>query len=100
MTDIDAKLDALQENVSEIKDSIKTLTAAIVRLAVVEERLGNNSQALERAFANIEKVGQRVMDLEAQAVQSKQTNGWVEKGLWAAAAAACMYIAKKVGLIA
>lgn len=96
---IAVKLDLLHADVGDMKEAIKTLATAINRLAVVEERLGNTSQALERAFVALDKVETRIALLEQKAVTSAQTSGWVEKGLWAAAAAAVMYVAKKVGLI-
>lgn len=98
-TGIEVKLELLHTDVGDMKDAIKTLATAINRLAVVEERLGNTSQALERAFVALEKVEARLALLESQQVTNKQTNAWAEKGLWAAAAAAAMYVAKKVGLI-
>jgi hypothetical protein len=93
------KLDLLHADVGDMKEAIKTLATAINRLAVVEERLGNTSQALERAFVALEKVENRLSELEKAAVTTDQTKAWVDKALWAAAAAACMYVAKKVGLI-
>jgi tetratricopeptide (TPR) repeat protein len=96
---ISVKLDLLHADVGDMKEAIKTLATAINRLAVVEERLGNTSQALERAFIALDKVEQRISSLEQAAVVSKQTNSWFEKGLWAMAAAAAMYVAKKTGLI-
>jgi hypothetical protein len=96
---ISVKLDLLHADVGDMKEAIKTLATAINRLAVVEERLGNTSQALERAFVALEKVEARLAALEQTAVTSKQTNAWVDKALWALAAAAAMYIAKKVGLV-
>ncbi len=97
---ISVKLDLLAGDVADLKTVLKELTAAISRLAVVESDQGHIRAAQERAFGVLEKLEMRIAALEQLAVTSKQTSTWVEKGIWAAAAAAAMYIAKKVGLIA
>lgn len=96
---ISVKLDLLHEDVGDMKEAIKTLATSINRLAIVEERLGYTSQALERAFTALEKVEARISALESQAVVSKQTNVWADRALWGAAAAAAMYVAEQTGLI-
>lgn len=96
---ISVKLDLLHEDVSDMKAVLKELTAAISRLDVVESDQGHIRAAQERTFKVLERLEERTTSLEQLAVSSKQANGWVEKGLWAAAAAAAMYVAKKVGLI-
>jgi hypothetical protein len=103
---MEMKLDMLHGDVKEMRDALKDVAAAITRLAVVEERQTQTAAAQERAFAVIstleskfEKVDDRLKRLEELAVASKQTNHWVEKGLWAAGAAGATYIAKKVGLL-
>ena len=96
---INVKLDLLHEDVSDMKTVLKELTAAISRLAVVESDQGHIRDGQERTFKVLEKLEARVTVLEQLAVTSKQTNLWIEKGLWAAAAAALMYVAKKVGLV-
>ncbi len=96
---ISVKLDLLHEDVSDMKAVLKELTAAISRLAVVESDQGHIRAAQERSFAVLAKLEERITTLEQLAVTSKQTNTWMEKGLWAAAAAVAMYVAKKIGLI-
>ena len=105
-TGIGFKIDMLHSDVMEMKEAIKTLATAINRLAIVEERLGVTGQALERAFTALEKVELRVEKVEHRIIElekvdgfNHQTNKWVERALWGAAAAAVMYVAKKSGLI-
>jgi len=93
------KLDAMAEDVSEMKSAMKQLAASINRLTLVEERVAHTNTAVERAFANAEKLQARVAVLEQSQVTSKQTSEWVGKAMWAAAAAAAVFVAKKAGLV-
>lgn len=92
------KLDALHEDITDIKLVLKELTVAINRLAIVEERQSQAAEALERAFTALEKVEIRVTNLEMVSVNSKQTNDWVGKAIWAALAVLVIFILRKVGL--
>lgn len=106
----------IRDGVAEMKDAMREMAAAINRLAVIEERQNQDRAALERAFNAIsdvakkhdhtttrvmeavEKVDGRLRALEmAQPLQSK-TAEWVEKAIFAAAAAAVMFVAGKAGL--
>lgn len=100
------KIDMLHSDVVEMKEAIKTLATAINRLAIVEERLSSTGQSLERAFVALEKVEARLEKVEHRVAQlekvdgfNHQTNKWVEKAMWAAAAAAVLFVAKKAGLM-
>lgn len=92
------KLDALHEDITDIKLVLKELTVAINRLAIVEERQSQAAEALERAFTALEKVEIRVTNLEMVSVNSKQTNDWVGKVIWAGLAVLVIFILRKVGL--
>jgi hypothetical protein len=96
---VSMKLDMMAEDMSEMKATMKELAVSVNRLTLVEERVGNTSSAMERAFANMEKLQSRVSVLEHAQVTSKQTNEWVGKAMWAAAAAAAVFVAKKAGLV-
>ena len=96
---ISVKLDLLHDDVSDMKTVLKELTAAISRLAVVESDQGHIRAAQERTFVVLERLETRISALESLSVTNKQTNQWVMTALWAAAAAAAMYVAKKVGLV-
>lgn len=75
------KLDAIIGDVGEIKQSLKELTQAVNRLALVEERLANTTDALDRAFKEIEKQDHRIKTLEqAQPIQ-KQSSDIVQKAI-------------------
>lgn len=96
---IAARMQSLHEDVTEMKDVLRELTSAITKLAVVEERQAQTSQAMERAFKTIEKIETRLSRLEQMAPITKQTTDWVGKAVWAAAAALIMLVAIKVGVV-
>ena len=98
-TAIGVKLDMLHADVNDMKVILRDLTTAINRLAVVEERQMQTAQSLGRAFKIIEKLEARVSSLEVAQPETKRTNDWVGRAVWAAAAAAGVYAGKKIGLL-
>ena len=108
------KLETLHGDVGEIKAALRDLTQAVTRLALVEERQAQSSAALDRAFRALERVEQRIaalelqtpdrldqrlVHLEQQAPQSTRAAAWVDRAVWACAAAGVMYVAKSAGLM-
>jgi len=93
------RLQTLHEDVNEIKLVLRDLTAAITKLALIEERQTQAAMSLERAFKTMEKLDNRVGSLESKIPISDQTNKWVERVLIAAAAVTAMFIISKVGLV-
>ena len=96
----------IKSGMADFKDGMKELAAAILKLALVEERQANTAQALERAFKLLEKldqkvdaVAERVHELEKSEPMQAKTSEWVERLLWAAASAALMFVAAKSGLV-
>ena len=96
---MDAKLSMLHQDVGDIKAALKELTSAITRLALVEERMASTAAAQERAFAAIGAVEKRLLEIEQKLPEYSKASTWVDRGVWAAASAAVMYVAKKAGLI-
>lgn len=92
------KLEALHEDVGAMKDVLKELTSAITKLALIEERQAQAALAQERAFKVLEKIEARVDKLEAAAPINNQASSLVMRALWAAGAAAAMFVAIKTGL--
>lgn len=96
---IKAEVQALRDDVGEIKGLMQKVADALERLARLEERHATVSSALERAFSSISKIEARVRTLElAQPVQ-KLTSGWVTNGVWAAAGMAAMFLLKHGGVL-
>lgn len=107
------QLAALHADVGDIKagmqdfrEGMKELAAAILKLALVEERQAQASQAIERCFKMAEKLEQRVevvtsrvTELEKSEPSQTRAAEWVDRAVWAAASAAVMMFASKVGLL-
>lgn len=96
---LSTRLEALHSDVSEIKSAMNNLSAAITKLALVEERQAAANQALERAFNSIAKIEERLVTLERADAHNKRTNKYVDAAVWAAAAASVMFVAAKAGLV-
>ena len=110
-------IEVIAHKVTKMEASMDKVADALTKLAVIEERQTADRAALERAFtaiqasdercakafektvAKLEKIEGRVDVLEQAAPISAQTSQWVMNAVWAAAAAAAMYIAKKIGFI-
>lgn len=93
------KLGVLHDDVNEIKAALSKLSDAITKLALVEERQSQTSQALERAFVGIERIEARLASLERTALDSRRAARWIDRALWAAVAALAMLVARKTGII-
>ncbi len=100
------RLGLLSEDVGELKETLRQIASAVTRLALVEERQMQTNEALSRAFKALDKldiklvsVEQRIGSLERMQPQQQQTSAWVTTMLWAAAGAAVMFVAKKVGFL-
>lgn len=96
---LSTKLEVLHTDVGEIKDALKTLSEAITKLALVEERQSQTAQAVERAFVAIEKCEVRLERLEHIATNANRTSRWVDRAVWAGAAAAFIFVAKQAKLL-
>ena len=113
----DPMIEVIMHKVVKVEASMEKVADALTKLAVIEERQTADRAALERAFGAIqksdercaeafqktveklEKIESRIDVLESAAPITAQTNQWVSKAMWAAAAAFAMYVAKKIGII-
>jgi len=113
----DPIIEMIAHKVSSMEKSMDKLTEAITKLAVIEEKQASDRAALERAFMAIqksdercqmtfektveklEKIEGRVDALEQIAPSSIQTNEWVTRAMWAAAALGATLLAGKLGFI-
>jgi chromosome segregation ATPase len=107
------RLGALHSDVGEVKaglaefrDGMKELSAAVLKLALVEERQAQAMQAMERIFKGLEKLEQKVdshnvrlTELEKAEPAQTRTSEWVDRMVWAAAAGAAMLVASKLGMM-
>lgn len=96
ITVLSARIQTLHTDVSDIKGTLKDLTQAINKLALVEERISNAVAAQERTFKALEKMEERIEKLEKLQVMSDNTNKWVDRGIVAALAAVATFIWERV----
>lgn len=93
---LNLRMETLHRDVTDIKDGLRSLTAAVTKLALIEERQGQAAQSLERAFKTLEKLDARVGTLEAKIPITDRTNVWVERGVIAVIATVVTAIIAKV----
>lgn len=83
-----SQLRGLGEDMQDVKTSMRQLTDAVTKLAVMEERQISDRTALARAFKEIERHEIRLTALEVAQPVQKQATEWVHKTIWLLAAAA------------
>jgi chromosome segregation ATPase len=83
----------------EVETTMKSLAHSVERLVVIEERLAQTAANQERAFRAIESLDSRLKSVETKMPEATRTSQWLDRGLWATAAAAVVYVAKKTGLM-
>jgi hypothetical protein len=88
----------IREDQHAMRAAIERMSEAVTRLALVEERQAAASTAIERIVQSQERLEERLRRLEvAEPMQAKAVE-WVQSAVWAAAAAAVMFMAGKAGL--
>lgn len=93
---LSVRLQTLHTDVSDIKGTLKDLTQAINKLALVEERITNAVAAQERSFKAIEKLEERIDTLERAQVTTDNTNKWIDRSIVAGLAALATFIWERV----
>ena len=93
---LSARLQTLHTDVSDIKGTLKDLTSAINKLALVEERISNAVAAQERTFKALEKMEERIERLEKAQVIDDNTSKWIDRGIVAFVGAAAAYIWERI----
>jgi division protein CdvB (Snf7/Vps24/ESCRT-III family) len=89
----------IREGMDEMKSAMKEMAQAMTRLALVEERQTNTTTAMDRMGKALDKIDARLTTLETNAPINNKTAEWVEKAVIAAATAAILFVAAKVGLV-
>lgn len=107
----------LQSEMSGVRENLKEMTAAITKLAVIEERMVASTLQQERMLEiirenrtetniSLEKLAEksarleeRLDNLEKSAPLQKLISNWILSGAWAVIGIVALFIAKKVGLI-
>ena len=93
---LSARLQTLHTDVSDIKGTLKDLTQAINKLALVEERISNAVAAQERTFKMLERMEERIERLEKAQVLDDNSSKWMERGLVAVLGAGAAFIWDKI----
>ena len=93
---LSARLQTLHTDVSDIKGTLKDLTQAINKLALVEERITNAVAAQERGFKSIEKLEARIDALEKSQVIDDNMSKWIDRGVVAFIGAAAAYLWERI----
>ena len=92
------RLDRMEKSHDETREALREMAAAITKLAVIEERQQASSTAIERLADEQKKLDERMRALELAEPMQVQAAEWVQRAVWAAAAAAVMFVAAKAGL--
>jgi cysteinyl-tRNA synthetase len=95
---VSVKLSQLHGDVGDIKDALKELTAAITRLALVEQQQRQTSMTMERAFEAIDAITVRLKAVEDKLPVLSYTSSWVEKLALVGATAFVTFLLAKLGL--
>lgn len=90
--------DEMRRGQEELRVSLKEMASALTRLVLVEERQSTANTAIERLALVTENLDDRLRKLEIAEPMQAKTSEWVMSALWAAGAAAVMFIAAKAGL--
>lgn len=93
------KVDALHQDVGEMKSALKDVAMALNKLTLVEERQSHSNATQKRMMEKLDGLEGRVDALEKADVKHGQAATWVMNAVWGAAGLLCMYIAKMLGLI-
>ena len=84
---LSTRLDSLHSDVQEIKSALTQLTAAITKLAIVEERQQRSSEALDRAFNALRNIEIRLSEIEKTLPMLRAESGksavWIDRVMWA-----------------
>ena len=89
----------IREDQHAMRAAIERMSEAVTRLALVEERQAAASGAIDRLAQTLEKIDERLRKLEVSEPMQAKAAEWVQSALWAAAAAAVVFVAGKAGLI-
>ena len=89
----------IREDQHAMRTAIERMSEAVTRLALVEERQAAVSTTIERLVQSIERLDERLRRLEVADPMQTKAAEWVRSAVWAAAAAAVMFIVDRVGLL-
>ncbi len=80
---VEAKLDGVVCDMAEVKTALRDIARSLSKLAVLEEKHNNVSEAMKRAFTAIERNTLRIDEIEKALPDLKLASGWVFKAVLA-----------------
>lgn len=103
------RLNSLHSDLNDLKDSMREsmreMTAAVTRLAQIDERQIHMNRshekletALQKSNEKLEKLENRIDTLEKEAPMNKQAVKWIYSAVWAVVAAAAAAFGKYFGI--
>lgn len=96
---LNSKVDNLSDTVVDIKKTVKELTNVIIKLTLIEERQINTVTTIEKLSIQMERIQDRLSELEAQMPANSRTAAWVDKAIWAGLGVLGVLIIKKIGIL-
>lgn len=94
-----SKVESMREDFTEIRAVLKELTAAINKLALVEERQAHFAGAQERAFKVIAAIEERVTALEKRGPEDDRIKAWIDRAVLTVMGVVFLSIAKATGFL-
>lgn len=76
------RMEGMGSDISDIKGTLKEMTVALNKLAIVEERQSQDRSALDRVFKGFAEHEVRIKKLELAQPLQQQTTDWVTKIIW------------------
>lgn len=93
---LDTRFEVLHQDVTEVKGAMNKLAEAMTKLAIIEERQGQASQAVERAFSAIVATQAETAALKLQLAASQHhansATKWIDRALIALVACGAGFI--------
>lgn len=93
------RVESLHEDMGEMKQVMRDVASALTQLALIDERQSKMLETQERIFGMIEKLDNRVDELEKSDTKHTQAATWVFAAVSGAAGLLGMYIAKTLGIL-
>lgn len=78
---LEARLETMAKDLTEMKDDIKSITSGMERVIRLEEGRVQHEQSLARAFTTINNHDARLLTIENEMPMMKMIRGWVIAGV-------------------
>ena len=79
--------DSQEQRLEKIEEKLDRLADAVVSIARIEERVATDLRQNDRFFIRMDKIEQRLDDVEAQSDVNSNTGRFIERFMWIVVAA-------------